>query len=394
MRIALIAPFPPQQNGIADYASALASSLQSSGVTVELPLLGLSLDANHLHHLSQVLAEIDWEQYDLVHAEIGGGRLIEFHAMRWLQQHQPTLPKTVTLHDPERVVWQPPTYPAFLKKWPALAYKIWTVLTDRWTLRAEKALCEACQQVIVLTQTGKQRLVLKLRLNPALVTVIPHGCLEIPAQPLPTLPPLGPLKLIYFGFIYRGKGIEDLIDALAWIVHHHPEAQSRLHLTLAGGTKPDTAFGGQSTYLDEIQARLAQHGMSGLQIEWKLDIPHAEIAHTIQAAHLVILPYIETKKLALLGKMSGTSGVLAWANACGRGVISSDARAFAEEVSYGNGLIVPQRDIPALGKAILSVLNNPEQLIAFQHHAKAQATARAWHSTGDKFAHLFQSLIH
>ncbi len=255
-------------------------------------------------------------------------------------------------------------------------------------------MCEGCQRIIVLTQTGKERLVNKLKLKPEMVTVISHGCLSLPEQALPPLPPNGALRLIYFGFIYRGKGIEDLIDALAWIVHHHPEVQSRLHLTLAGGTKPDTAFGNQSSYLDEIQARLKQHGMAGLSIEWKLDIPQAEIAPTLQAAHLVVLPYIETKKLALLGKMSGTSGVLAWANACGRGVISSDARAFAEEVSYGNGLIFPQRDIRALGECILSVLNAPEQLKTFQYHAIAQANARAWSKTGEKFATLFQSLIH
>ena len=389
MRIALIAPYPPQQNGIADYAKSLADSLGHQGVVVETPLAGLSLNPADLPALSEVLAQIDWSRFDLIHAEVGGGRLVEFHALRWLQTHQPAIAKTLTLHDPERVIWQSPHVPSWIKRLPPLCYKLWTLLTDKLTLRAERAFCLGFNQIIVLTNTGKARLVKRLQLPAEKVTVIQHGCLEIPPAPLPPLPPEGPLVLMYFGFLYRGKGIEDLLDAIALLVKQHPATERPLHLILAGGTKPDIAFGSSGSYVDEIRARLKQLQIEHLSISWKLDIPQAEIAPTMQSAHMVVLPYIETKKLARLGKMCGTSGVLAWANACGRGVISSDARAFSEEVSYGNGIIFPQRNIQALANAMKSLLENPSQINTYQIHAEAQGIRRAWSQTGKKFADLF-----
>ncbi|MGN2261442.1 hypothetical protein ACLXBB_36885, partial [Pseudomonas aeruginosa] len=49
----------------------------------------------------------------------------------------------------------------------------------------------------------------RMRLPPGRVEVINHGNLEIATVPLPSL---DTLRLLYFGFIYRGKGIEDLLE--------------------------------------------------------------------------------------------------------------------------------------------------------------------------------------
>ena len=103
MHIALLAPLPPEQNGIADYAGHLKNALQDLGVHVSTPLAGIG---NDLDKAVQRVAETDWQGIDLVHAEIGGGRLAEFHALRALRQRFPQLPLTATVHDPERLVWR------------------------------------------------------------------------------------------------------------------------------------------------------------------------------------------------------------------------------------------------------------------------------------------------
>lgn len=389
MRVAFIAPLPPQKNGIADYAFVLIQHLRHLGIEIETPLAQISWP-DDASAIDAKLSSIDWTRFDLVHAELGGGRTHEFNAMRWLQKNHPDLPTTATLHDPARVIWQPPSLPTWLKKQPPILHKLWSLATNQRTLGLERAFCQALTDIIVLTHTGKSHLASKLSLAAEHIKVIPHGCQRIATIPLPALPPHAPLRLLYFGYIYRGKGIEDLIDAISLLVKQTPTLQRQLHLTIAGGSKPEIAFGGKMTYLDEVRQRLLSAGLNQKQIEWKLDIPETDIPATIQQSHLLVLPYIETKKLALLGKICGTSGVLAWANACGRGVITSNARAFSEEVSYGNGVCYPQRDIRVLAELIKQVLDYPEQITSLHESAQKIGEQRHWPKVATQYAQLFQ----
>ncbi|WP_039756596.1 glycosyl transferase family 1, partial [Chromobacterium haemolyticum] len=73
MKIALLAPLPSEQNGIADYADAWRRALENEGVSVVSPLGGQPLASNALE-LSWQMQNVDWRRFDLVHAELGGGR--------------------------------------------------------------------------------------------------------------------------------------------------------------------------------------------------------------------------------------------------------------------------------------------------------------------------------
>src|SRR5690606_26373379 len=129
-------------------------------------------------------------------------------------------------------------------------------------------LAQRLDGVLTLTDLGATRLAARMRLARAKVSVVPHGVLDIAAEPLP---PLLPLRLVYFGFIYSGKGIEDLIDALAKVCEQQPEWREQVRLTIAGGTSPDIAFGAHGSYLDELRERVDERGLQA-QIDWELDI--------------------------------------------------------------------------------------------------------------------------
>jgi polysaccharide biosynthesis protein PslF len=215
--------------------------------------------------------------------------------------------------------------------------------------------------------------------------VIAHGNLVVPAAPLPSLQPL---KLLYFGFIYRGKGIEDLLDALALTFERHPQLRASLRLTLAGGTAPDMAFGPAGNYLDELRTRARQLQLQD-NLDWQLNLPAAAIAATIQAHHVMVLPYRESKKIGLLGEMRGTSGALSWANACGRGAITSDARAFAEEVASGNGATYPQGNVQALADCLTRLALKPQLAQQWADRASLIGAERQWPATALRFRQLF-----
>ncbi|MFP6850382.1 MAG: glycosyltransferase [Pseudomonas sp.] len=386
MRIALLSPLPPEQTGIADYAEHFRSSLSALGVDVLTPLRGVS-GADRLTQLSR----FDWSQVQLVHAELGGGRLGEFEALDWLRRHHPQLPLTATVHDPERLVWRRARLPwplSWLERLPRPMPQICALLADPLTLYEERRLARHLRRAVTLTDTGARCLSTRMGLLPGQAVSIRHGNLTLAPGELPAL---DPLRLLYFGFIYRGKGIEDLLAALAQVFQRQPSLRGHLRLTLAGGTAPEMAFGPAGNYLDELRA-LAQQLQLPDCLDWQLDLPAEAIASTIQAHHAMVLPYRESKKLGLLGAMRGTSGALSWANACGRGVITSNARAFAEEVSNGNGTTFEQGDIAALADAIEVLALHPQRAVEWAERAAVIGLARRWPTTAARFLELFQSV--
>ncbi|MCD5977933.1 Glycosyl transferase, group 1 protein [Pseudomonas savastanoi pv. glycinea] len=387
MHIALLAPLPPEQNGIADYAGHLKHALEELGVRVSTPLAGVG---NDQMRAVQRVAETDWQGIDLVHAEIGGGRLAEFHALRTLRKRFPQLPLTATVHDPERLVWRRAKLPwplSLASSLPSPLPEIATVMADPLCLREERQLARSMTRLVTLTQAGGLALRQRMGLREEQMAVIAHG--NLPITPV-SLPPLHTMRLLYFGFIYRGKGIEDLLDALADLFNRQPQLRSRVRLTLAGGSEPEMAFGPSGSYLDQLRLRIKQLGLTDV-IDWNLDLPAEAIADVIQAHHVMVLPYRESSKLKLLGNLRGTSGALSWAVACGRGVITSDARSFAEEVSHGNGMIFPQGNVAALSAALNEVCAVPERAQQWAAQARILGQQRVWSQTAERFRQLFQN---
>jgi glycosyltransferase involved in cell wall biosynthesis len=392
MRIALLSPLPPEQTGIADYASHFIGALEARGIEVLRPLQAAAAPAAGTPDYRALIERCDWRQVDLVHAELGGGRVREFECLQALQQVAPALPLTATVHDPERLIWRPARLPGWLDRarhLPRGAYQAATLLADPITLRHERQLARHLRRLVTLTHTGAQSLRTRMQLPPQRVSVVPHGNLNITPQPLPAL---DPLKLLYFGFIHRGKGLEDLIDALALAVRRRPPLRRRLRLTLAGGTAPAMAFGGDDDYLAQLQAQLRARGIVDM-VSVHTDIAAERIAQLVQAHHALVLPYRESRKLAWLGHMRGTSGALSWAAACGRGVITSDARAFPEEVAHGNGAVYPQGDVAQLAHLFERLAEQPAQAAEWARAARALGQRRLWPSVAAQFHRLFVNTL-
>ncbi len=389
MRLALLSPLPPEQTGIADYAGHFRTALNQAGVDVLTPLAG-QRPIDSLSAARAWVAERDWRRVDVVHAELGGGRHSEFLVLSALAglPNRPAL--SATVHDPERLIWKPInrvwSMVNGLSALPGPAKQAVALLSEPATLMAERKLARQLDGLVALTQTGATRLIKTMKVPTDRVSVIAHGAVTLPSKPLPLL---DTIRLLYFGFINPGKGIEDLIDAAGRVLARQPELADRLRLTIAGGMAPDTLPGARTSYLQQLRARVERRGLTG-RVDWECDVDERDIPDLFQRHHLLIQPYREVRSLTQLGQMRGTSGALAWAIACGRGVITSDARAFAEEISQGNGSCYRQGDVGALAAQIEGVLNKPEVLAHWADRAGALAHERAWPMTGQRFLGHFQ----
>ena len=100
----------------------------------------------------------------------------------------------------------------------------------------------------------------------------------------------------------------------------------------------------------------------------------------IQSAHVVILPYDSKDQV--------TSGVLVDAIAAGRPVISTAFPHAVELLASGAGIVVPQRDPVALGRAIRSVLTDAPLASAMAAEARRLAPELAWSAVARRYATL------
>ena len=281
MKLALLAPLPPLQNGIADYAQAWMEALRAAGVDVRVPPQRAdgSWDTSNAGF---------WQSVDIVHAQLGGGRGPEFIALEQLRVRWPQLAISATVHDPERLVWRSPDPAQGLAlrvaSWPRPLPQLLALAQDRRTLARERSLAAGLDAMVALTRTGGSCLVERMRVAPDSVHVIAHGN---PSFATVALPEGEVLKLLYFGFIYTGKGIEDLFDALAAVFRQRPQAQ--LVVTMAGGSAPELAFGSRGNYLSQLRELATGLGIAD-RIEWQLDLPAEGSLDCVQAHHAMVLP--------------------------------------------------------------------------------------------------------
>ena len=387
MRVAYVSPRPPEASGIADYAEHLARALEGAGVSVTTGLPS-PLEApdpaavrRHARHLAAL-------PVDLYHFELGGGRVRHFLVLRELLALRPGRPVTATVHDPERLAWRAWGLGRF-EALPRPLQQAATLAADPLSRRRERAVAHALDRLVVLTEGGAEGLRRWMRLPPERIEVIPHGVAEVPHREPPPAPPL---RVLFFGFLYPGKGIEDLLDALDWVRRERPAQFPRLRLTLAGGSRPSMLLRGRGDYVAHLRAEIARRGLEE-RVDWALDLPEAEIPRLYQDHHLLALPYRDSRKIGLLGRFLGSSGALSWAIACGRGALVSDARALAGEVARGNGAVFPQRDPAALGARLAELAAAPETAFAWAAHAARLARERTWARVAGRFVQVFRSTL-
>ncbi len=101
--------------------------------------------------------------------------------------------------------------------------------------RVLEQVCAAADAVVVMTETAQLRLLAGYAVDHAKVSLIPHGAATPSAGPTTRQRPAGGRpRLLTWGLLGPGKGIEWAIDALSALsdLHPHPE------YVVAGATHP------------------------------------------------------------------------------------------------------------------------------------------------------------
>jgi len=208
---------------------------------------------------------------------------------------------------------------------------------------AQRRLYERVDAIVVHSEHGRARLVAELELDPAKVTVIPHGAfthlLDVPdAVPLTgELAGVSVPVVLLFGLLRPYKGIDVALEAWRGI--------EGAELWIVGLPRMDVA-------------PLKAAAPPGVRFIERF-VPDTELAAFFARADVVALPYREIDQ----------SGVLFTALAFGRPIVLSDVGGFAEVARTGAALLVPPGDPAALHAALAGLLGDEHARTSLGHAA-------------------------
>jgi glycosyltransferase involved in cell wall biosynthesis len=362
----ILSTFPPTSCGIASFSAALAAGLLSHGATVDVvrcgegeeledPLVVAAMGDGGSYRSLVAADALNGADVAIVQHEFGiyGGRDGD-DVLRVLDAL--SVPTIVVAHT---VVRHPTAHQQFVMG----------------------AVCDAADAVVVMTEHARRRLIADFDLDAGRVSVIPHGATTPPSDgPLERCRG-GRLRLLTWGLLGPGKGIEWAIDAMALLADVRPSPS----YLVAGATHPKVLTRDGDAYREMLVKRCWRSGASrsvSFDDSYR-DLP--ALTRLISGADLVVLPYDSDEQV--------TSGVLVDAVACGRPVVATAFPHAIELLSGGAGVVVPQRDASALADVVRSVVDHPELLASMADECRRLAPELSWPVVARRYGELATSLL-
>ena len=364
----ILSTFPPTPCGIATFSAALAAGLVAHGATVDVVRCGAGeevedpsvvavLGARGPEGTQPAVDALNRVDVAIVQHEYGiyggrdGARVLDVLAAL-------SVPCVVVAHT---VVSDPTAHQRFVLE----------------------SVCDEADAVVVMTEHARLRLVQDYDVDGDRVSVIPHGA---------TTPPPGldevtavrlsdRLRLLTWGLLGPGKGIEWAIDAMALLADVRP----RPKYLVAGTTHPKVRARDGEAYR-EMLIRRCWHSGAARSVSFDdtyRDLP--ALTQLIGASDLVVLPYDSDDQV--------TSGVLVDAVACGRPVIATAFPHAIELLASGAGIVVPQRDANALADVVRGLIAEPDELARMAAECRRLAPELSWPSVARRYDDLAASLF-
>ena len=358
----ILSTFPPTSCGIATFSAALAAGLIGEGASVEVLrcgstpevedvlVVGSLTDSDHrraidkLNRNDLVIVQHEYGLYD----GVDGESILELVA---------------SIDAPVVVV----------------AHTVLTEPTENQQ-RILEQVCRSADAVVVMTRTAHTRLLSGYDVEASKVHVIPHGAATPLAAPSASQRRPGtPRRLLTWGLLGPGKGIEWAIDAMGALGDVDPLPE----YVVAGATHPKVRERHGEAYRRMLVDRAAPS-----IVDISFDDAYRDLmslTDLIQSADLVVLPYDSRDQV--------TSGVLVDAVAAGRPVVSTAFPHAVELLGTGAGIVVPQRDPVALGNAIRSVLTDASLASSMEAEARRLAPGLAWSAVAHRYAELADLIV-
>ena len=188
-------------------------------------------------------------------------------------------------------------------------------------------------------------------------------------------------KIITFGLLDPGKGIEYAIEAISQVVETHPKV---LYLIL-GETHPCVRKAHGESYRTKLQNLVSElHIEDNVRFVNKY-LTKKEIVQYLTLSDIYVTPYLATEQ--------AVSGTLAYAAGYGKVIVSTPYRYAKEMLKDGRGMLAKSKDSSSLAKAILYLLNNPTARKSMEKKMFNTGKKMKWPYVAQQYENLFSNTI-
>lgn len=245
-----------------------------------------------------------------------------------------------------------------------------------------KKIAEKSHFVIVTSQHAKKELAKKFNFEEKKIKVIYHGTPEIPflnqKSKEKKRKELGLDKtniiILSPGMIRKSKGLEYAIKAMAKIVKDYPE----ILYIITGEAHPAKK---NWQYYQYLQQLVKKNKLDDCIKFIDYYLTDEELENYFAISDIILLPYLTKEQVS--------SGILAWALAAGKIIISTPFY-YAKEVLENRGLFIKFRNAFSIEEKIKSVLENPQKGLALSRKAYAFGLNTNWKKTAEKYWEIFE----
>jgi glycosyltransferase involved in cell wall biosynthesis len=151
------------------------------------------------------------------------------------------------------------------------------------------------------------------------------------------------LKVIYVGILVPPKGVHHLINAFAYAIKQVPTSQLNI---IGRPENPD--------YIQALKIQIEEHHLQE-KVLFIPEIPQQKLCHEVAQSTVLVLPSLS----------EGLGRVLVEAMAAGTPVIGTHVGGIPDIIQDGvTGFLVPPADEKALGRKIVYLLENPQEVLA------------------------------
>ena len=238
-------------------------------------------------------------------------------------------------------------------------------------------------QLIVMTNQGKEFLFEVYGVSEEKISIIPHGIHDISFIEDNSLYKeqlkLDDRKIILtFGLLSKWKGLEYVIDAMPQIIKEYPDA---LYIIL-GRTHPNRIreFGEQ--YRNKLQKKVKKLKLENHVRFYNQFVDLKLLLEFLSAADVYIIPSLNRDQIG--------SGTLSYALGTGNAVISTSFYHAEEFLADGRGILIPFKDSNAIAQAIIDLFSSDSIRNEMRKKAYRFTRSMTWKKVGCSYLNIIR----
>lgn len=238
--------------------------------------------------------------------------------------------------------------------------------------------------VVVLNKKGKKLLTELYDVSPKKIKIISHGAPNVlladTSYYKKHLHAEGRPVIFTFGLIRPSKGLEVAIEAMAEVVKEIPEA---LYIIL-GTTHPSFKGEHGESYRSVLKRLVREKDLEKNVVFRNEFVSKVELVKYLKGSDICLTPYLSRDQIS--------SGVLSYALACGKAIISTPYLYALELLKDGRGALVPFKDTDTLAKVLIEIIKDDERREKMRRAAYDFGRAMVWDKVAASYEYTFNSV--